>query len=275
MKKIDVTQIVDPSIQQPFTGRSLSFLQEANKEMVYAICRNIIVSHGHTFSATTPYYISADNYGGITGDGYIFYGNELYRTTENVAGYDYAIVDTTPDSVADPVLFTDSVNRNVHGNRYITYTPTATGALYNVNNVVNAFNNTKIANQYTLASQATTSSSFVNLTGLTYTTTKTAKYEIELKGTIQIDSTSGSGSAGGGAYFQLFDQTNSASLDDSRITINTIASGVTVDSVIVVNFQCKTITTIAPSVVINSRFRIDTGTDNITATNVKMFVKEL
>jgi|688.fasta_scaffold02285_32 hypothetical protein len=274
MKKIDVSQIVDPSIQQPFTGLSLAFLQEANKEMIYAVCRNIIVSHGHTFSATTPYFISADNYGGITGDGYVFYGNELYRTSENVAGYDYAIVDTTPDSVADPVLFTDSVNRNVHGNRYITYTLTASGALYNVNDVINAFTNVKVAAEYVLPTQTSTSYTYANLTGLAYTTTKAAKYEIELKGTIYINSTSGSGSAGGGALFRLFNTTDLASLDDSRITINTIATG-TVDSVICVSFQCKTISYLASGKTIDSQFAMETGTDDITALNCKMFVKEL
>lgn len=277
MKKIDVSQIVDPSIQQPFTGLSLAFLQEANKEMIYAVCRNIIVSHGHTFSATTPYFISADNYGGITGDGYVFYGNELYRTSENVAGYDYAIVDTTPDSVADPVLFTDSVNRNVHGNRYITYTPTASGALYNVNDVINAFTNVKVASQYTLASQTTSSSVYIDFTSLSYATSgSTKKYEIELKGTVNIGTTSGTNSAGGGALFRLYNDTDSVSLDDSRVSVGiTVLSGSTVDTTPILNFQCKTIVTLAVGKTIKSQLAMDTGTDNITVTNVKMFVKEL
>lgn len=275
MKKIDVSQIVDPSIQQPFTGLSLTFLQEASKEMTYALCRNIIKSKGYTFSPTTPYKISADNYGGITGDGFIFYGNELYRSTEDTIGLDYALIDTTPDVVADPVLFTDSVNRNVHNNRYLTYSMSPIGALFAMANVIDVTGITyKVADEYTLLTQYSTSLTYSNLTGLTYTTTKAAKYEIELKGTIYINSTSGAGSAGGGALFRLFNTTDLASLDDSRVTINTIATG-TVDSVIVVNFQCKTISYLASGKTIDSQFAMEIGTDDITALNCKMFVKEL
>jgi len=275
MKKIDVTQIVDPSIQQPFTGLSLAFLQEASKEMTYALCRNIIKSKGYTFSPTTPYKISADNYGGIIGDGFIFYGNELYRSTEDTIGLDYALIDTTPDVVADPVLFTDSVNRNVHNNRYLTYSMSPIGALFAMANVIDVTGITyKVADEYVLPTQTSTSYIYANLTGLTYTTTKAAKYEIELKGTIYINSTSGSGAAGGGALFRLFNTTDLASLDDSRITINTIATG-TVDSVICVSFQCKTISYLASGKTIDSQFAMEIGTDDITALDCKMFVKEL
>jgi hypothetical protein len=275
MKKIDVSQIVDPSIQQPFTGLSLAFLQEASKEMTYALCRNIIKSKGYTFSPTIPYKISADNYGGITGDGFIFYGNELYRSTEDTIGLDYALIDTTPDVVADPVLFTDSVNRNVHNNRYLTYSMSPIGALFAMANVIDVTGITyKVADEYVLLTQFTTSLTYSNLTGLTYTTTKAAKYEIELKGTIYINSTSGASAAGGGALFRLFNTTDLASLDDSRVTINTIATG-PVDSVIVVNFQCKTISFLASGKTIDSQFAMEIGTDDITALDCKMFVKEL
>ena len=126
-----------------------------------------------------------------------------------------------------------------------------------------------------LHAQTTTSLIYVDLTGLSYTTTKTAKYEIELKGTIYINSTGGSGSAGGGALFRLFNTTDLASLDDSRVTINTAVVGTPVDSIIVVNFQCKTISFLTSGKTIDSQFAMEMGTDDITALNCKMFVKEL
>jgi hypothetical protein len=138
MRKIDVSQIVDPNIQQPFTGLSLDFLQTGTKQMVFALCWNIIKSKGFTYSATVPYYIAATADAGFTSDGVVFYGGELYLMTENFAGLQYAVIDTTPDATADPLLFTDNISRNVHNNRYLSYSASATGALFDVNNIVNA-----------------------------------------------------------------------------------------------------------------------------------------
>jgi len=137
MRKIDVSQIVDPSIQQPFTGLSLAFLQDGNSQMVYAICKSVIQNSGRTYSASVPYLFSSDSNTGSTSDGVVFFNGELYVMNENTAGDPYAIVDTTPDPVADPLLFTDAVNRNVHNNRYLTYQVSGTGALFAIADIVN------------------------------------------------------------------------------------------------------------------------------------------
>ena len=138
MRKIDVSQIVDPNIQQPFTGLSLDFLQTGEKQMIFAICQNILKSKGFAYSATVPYLISPTSNAGFTSDGIIFYGGELYIMRENVASLQYTVIDTTPDATADPLLFTDNVSRNVHNNRYLTFSASATGALFDFNNIVDA-----------------------------------------------------------------------------------------------------------------------------------------
>lgn len=138
MRKIDVSQIVDPNIQQPFTGLSLDFLQTGTKQMVFALCWNIVKSKGLSYSSTVPYLISSTANAGFTSDGVVFYGGELYIMTENIASLQYAVIDTTPDATADPLLFTDNVSRNVHNNRYLTFSASATGALFDFNNIVDA-----------------------------------------------------------------------------------------------------------------------------------------
>jgi len=136
MKKIDVSQIVDPSIQQPFTGLSLDFLQEGNKQMIFAICQNIIKSHGLTYNVAVPYLISATSNAGFPSDGIVFFNDELYIMRENVASLTYAVIDTTPDTVADPLLFTDNVTRNVHNNRYLEFTNTLSGSLFAIADII-------------------------------------------------------------------------------------------------------------------------------------------
>ena len=137
MRKIDVTQIVDPLIQQPFTGLSLDFLQEGNKQMMFAICQNIIKSHGLTYNVSVPYLISATSNTGFTCDGVVFFNDEIYIMRENFASLTYATIDTTPDATADPLLFTDSINRNVHNNRYLEFTNTLSGSLFAIADIIN------------------------------------------------------------------------------------------------------------------------------------------
>lgn len=130
MKKINTGFVVDPTIQQPFTTKSLDFLQMNSKEMIYAICRNLVTMSGRTYSPTVPYFIAQNNMGIITSDGFIFFNDELYVLDENTASLPYLIVDTTADATYDPLLFTDNVSRNVHNNRRLTFTSTLAGSLF-------------------------------------------------------------------------------------------------------------------------------------------------
>lgn len=136
MKKIDVSQIVDPSIQQPLTGLSLDFLHKGNLEMVYAVCQSMIKNSGRTYSASVPYLFSSTSNSGITSDGVVFFNGELYVMGENTSGHPYTVIDATPDATADPVEFTDGINRNVHNNRYLTFQASGTGALFAIADIV-------------------------------------------------------------------------------------------------------------------------------------------
>lgn len=139
MKTINTSFVLDPSIQQPLTTKSLDFLQSGNKQALAIICRNIIKNHGLTYSATVPYLLTINMLSPIVpfnGDGTVFFNDEIYILQENTASALYAIIDTTPDATADPLLFSDLVNRNVHNNRYLAFTNTLAGSLFAISAIV-------------------------------------------------------------------------------------------------------------------------------------------
>ena len=135
MKRIDTSFINDPSIQQPFTGNSLDFLQDANKQMVEAICIAIIEARGLTYSTSVPYKIvdKSPTYSYIFFNGELYYFNEAALALANVA-----VINTTPDATADPLVFSDNVNRNVHNNRVLQRSTNALGTgVFNLSAIVN------------------------------------------------------------------------------------------------------------------------------------------
>ena len=135
MKRIDTTKETATS-WSPFKVESKAFMQDANKEMVQSLCRNIISNRGLIYSPTTPYFISSFSTS-FTSDGAVFFGDELYIMRENSSSLLYAKIDTTPDPVADPTTFSDGVIQNIHNNRYLTYSNAATGSLFPVANIIN------------------------------------------------------------------------------------------------------------------------------------------
>lgn len=112
MKRIYTGFAADPSPQQPLTTKGLDFLQDANKEMIQAICQNFIASNGYVYSSTVPYLITSNT------SNYYFFNGELYLNIGTAVSA-YFHIDNTPDGTADPLLFTDFINRNVHNDRYL------------------------------------------------------------------------------------------------------------------------------------------------------------
>lgn len=79
MKNINITNIVDPTSLQPFTGNSLKFLQDASSEARAGMIKAFITQNLGSYSLTVPYVISgcvvSDSGKDVT-DGEIFYGGE-------------------------------------------------------------------------------------------------------------------------------------------------------------------------------------------------------
>lgn len=121
MNIINTNQIVDPNVQQPFTGKSLTFLQNSTKEMLDAIVSGML---GYKPSPTVPVAL----YGAVEtalgggdfsySEGYIYFNGEIYKleyvaSIHILTGKEVTIT-TTADPTADPVVFFDNSTKNVH-----------------------------------------------------------------------------------------------------------------------------------------------------------------
>ena len=131
MKRIDTTKETATS-WSPFKVESKAFMQDANKEMFAVLAKNLIVRAGYS-TASLPFLIEKSS----AFDQAIYFQGEIYMTNiVSVSPTDYAIIDTTPDPVADPTTFSNGVVWNIHNNRRITITGTAAGSMFNFGQVV-------------------------------------------------------------------------------------------------------------------------------------------
>jgi hypothetical protein len=135
MKKL-LTNSISTTVGFPIKSGTLDFLQTASSEMLIALARSIV---GKDYSASTPYALyGCNNTGSGTSyqiqEGIVLLDGILYFTPNGYftlpSGSDVYLVKGTgyvTSSVADPVLFTDGVSRNVHQDisMSIQYTPTA------------------------------------------------------------------------------------------------------------------------------------------------------
>ena len=175
MKNINITNIVDPTSLQPFTGNSLKFLQDASSEARAGMIKAFITQNLGSYSLTVPYVISgcvvSDSGKDVT-DGEIFYGGEYYQLTgvngtTNVAQFS---VVKTQDSTADPLDFSNGQTHNVHDIFKFVGTDTATTGTFDSSELVSAYGSGKISVDVASVSQATTSTSYADLALSTYTT---------------------------------------------------------------------------------------------------------
>ncbi len=126
MNTILTTSISDPNIQQPFTGKSLAFIQNSYKQMFDGVCQSIVgtrnysglgfyVISGLVDSGVPPAYVIPE--GWIFHDGQLYYCSGYNGTPINdVIG----TITSAYDLTIDPVTFTDGIARNVH--RVLTIT---------------------------------------------------------------------------------------------------------------------------------------------------------
>jgi hypothetical protein len=120
MNTILTSSISDPNIQQPFTGKSLTFLQNSYTNIFDSVCKSIIGDRN--YSGLGFYAISGLRNTGtppayVIPEGWIFYDGQMYYCS----GYSgtpvndvIGTITVTYDTSIDPVTFTDGIARNVH-----------------------------------------------------------------------------------------------------------------------------------------------------------------
>lgn len=132
MNKIITSNILDPTIQQPFTGNSLEFLQNATKESILGV---ILSQIGDSYDSTKAYVLLGLYPYGTNQykDGYILWNGEIWYSTGKTSTTAFANVAVmnetiTNDGTADPVTFTDGVSRNVHNVRRLVLSDAVSGS---------------------------------------------------------------------------------------------------------------------------------------------------
>lgn len=253
MKNINTSQIVDPTSEQPFTGRSLKFLQDYEAENLAAIIKALIYQNLGSYSLNVPYVISGcvvtDSGKDVTA-GEIFYGGKYYETTAldgatNVARF---ILTKTQDATADPVLFTDSVSKNVHDIYKYVATDAASGGDFDSSdlNFDLLYAGTKIyANLYSGAGFTVNNGvGYDDFTSMTYTTPNdgvTRDYIIEYKGT----ATPSNGSVDSSCNLRIYNTTDSSLLDSA--SVGKAAMGAATEIVVIPVFMSTGVVSIAPN----------------------------
>lgn len=144
MKTIITSNVLDPSVLQPFTAQSLRFLQESKEDDVAALIKALVLSNLGSYSLTTPYVISgcvvSDSGKDVTA-GEVFYGGKYYQTTAvngttNIARF---ILTASQDATADPLTFSNSSVFNVHTIYKYIPTDVATGGDFTSSNLVDIY----------------------------------------------------------------------------------------------------------------------------------------
>ena len=286
MKKISVNQIISVTRKQPFTGNSLKFLQDALDEDKAGIIKAFITQNLGSYSLTTPYVISGcvvSDAGKDVTAGEIFYGGKYYETTAvngttNVAQF---ILTKTQDAVADPLEFTNGDILNVHDIYKYVATDVASGGDFTSAALVSAYGSGKIAVELTNATQTDSGGTYIDMTSLSYTIPKTAKYKITLLANPQ----SATGSSGSlpvdvqaASYFRIYNSTDSVVLDE-KFTQNRAYLDLGTGGSYILNLtasfsvNCSTIVTLTAGKVIKAQFRTYFG--STTTTNNKMFIEEM
>ena len=142
MNIINSNQIIDTNVQQPFTGTSLTFLQDASIEVLNALAQSLGQWQGGTGADT--YILTGFQRISIGGGNYAYTTGYIYDQTTNqiyfckgIGSIAYAnpkfTLLATPDGVADPCIFSDGSTKNVHYH----YTVELNGA----GTVINSYNN--------------------------------------------------------------------------------------------------------------------------------------
>lgn len=205
MKNINITNIVDPTSLQPFTGNSLKFLQDASSEARAGMIKAFITQNLGSYSLTVPYVISgcvvSDSGKDVT-DGEIFYGGEYYQLTgvdgtTNVAQFSLV---KTQDSTADPLDFSDGQTHNVHDIFKFVGTDTATTGTFDSSDLVSAYGSGKVNTFLSAGTSVISSTSWADLSGASYTTPNdgvTRTYSIVGKTNNNFTASSGASDGGG------------------------------------------------------------------------------
>lgn len=294
MKKINTSNVTSTS-RQPLLGRSVTHLKEGTMEnddsLVKAILEGIssttyttnvplilfgCVNTGNLSGAGLPYAISA---------GAIYYNGEIYQVAAasgTITGANVVLLTiTTTYQMGDPVTMTDGSLKNVHEivTMNVSENTSGSGTADFSSAVRISTYAQKIATQINLATQTTSSTSYVDATGLTYTFAKAGRYTVEFKGWTNstINSANVNQIIDGGGIMQIWNNTTSAELDVTNTYIAFNSAGIDVyDIDLDGSFFLKAIVTVSAGDVIKCRFKKNgSWSTDVSLESAKFYVTEI
>ncbi|HWY10586.1 MAG TPA: hypothetical protein VN026_04625 [Bacteroidia bacterium] len=285
MNIIGVSNINDPGTEQGFTGKSLTFLQNANKEMFKGIIRSMIGEYLYGASATYGVSLAGCGTAGA-GDtfleGFLFFNGELFYTTGmtglnsppftspgNVPVFTLLITNTDP---ADPCPFSDGSTLNVHDIRRLTLTAGATGSgLFDYSRLIRYSKKDMTNTIIPIGGYTTSTNTTETITGATFTTPATSQrsYKISFVGCIYWQTVL---TQTDGGVLRIHNSTTNTDVatDQAEITENTGGN----------NIPIFPITTVAilKNVAPNTTFILTITrilSANVTVGNGKMLIEEI
>lgn len=197
---IKTSDILDPNINQPYTGNDLDFWQAFNKENIKGMVYGQLGESLFALSQTRGVVVSGCTKSG-SGDtifnGWMFYQDEIYYFPGGTGLNSYSNppifqLDEYADTTYDPVEFTDAVFRNVHFIRRLKVADSVTG-LFLMSNVGRILG----GDTFTASATSTSSSSAVAVTGSNIVTPNRI-CDLEITATCRMSFTAdGANQAGG------------------------------------------------------------------------------
>jgi hypothetical protein len=198
MRKLDLSYAVAP-LKQPVKKQSLDHIQDGMKDAVSAaILASVRARLGGYTTNDVVVLDGCENSGSgsnyIISAGWVYYNGEVYQVaaatfSTSGAQVPIATINNGFDLTIDPTKFSDLVNRNVHKNDTVVIAAGTSGAGIADFTDFKRLDRPSDEAEITLASQNTTNTSFVDATGLTFTTPDdgvTRKYSVFLKGNFHI-----------------------------------------------------------------------------------------
>jgi hypothetical protein len=192
MKKIDTTQET-ATAWSPWKVESKAFIQTAYSEAFESLIKSVIYTNLGAYDPTKAYIVEGcvlSNSNRDISTGVIFYNGVFYNVgqiTSGTAPLEFQL-ESSADGTADPTTFSDGSPHSIHLDyHFTTYSAGAAPTpSFTVADLVNLYG-AKIMNLTSLASQSFTSTSYVDASGLTYTTPNdgiTRRYLINFKSQI-------------------------------------------------------------------------------------------
>lgn len=180
MKKIETTQET-ATAWSPWKVESKAFIQTAYSEAFESLIKSVIYTNLGAYDPTKAYIVEGcvlSNSNRDISTGVIFYNGVFYNVgqiTSGTAPLEFQL-ESSADGTADPTTFSDGSPHDIHLDYH--FTPYSTGAAptpsFTVADLVNLYG-VKTSFTYQSPNQNTTSTSFIDLTGSTYTTPNDGK----------------------------------------------------------------------------------------------------